>query len=117
MRYLKEYNRYRYYNGIGFAEWERSQMMDVEITLSEVERIKDFCGEECHLEYGGMDIFAISISFSGEDYPYMDIHKTEDEWFWVNLNTESGDEYYKCDQLDGLFKLIRDSFWWIKFSD
>ena len=39
------------------------------------------------------------------------IFESNDEWFWVNLEDQNSpfiNYYYKCDQFDGLTKLLKD---------
>lgn len=44
----------------------------------------------------------------------MSIQVDEDEWFYVKVDDEIASEddfsidFYKCDQLDGLFQLVKD---------
>lgn len=54
------------------------------------------------------------IIIRGED---IDIHKSDDEWFWVEVLIAEGDDvyedeankvdYYKCDQIDGLIDCLQ----------
>ena len=38
-----------------------------------------------------------------------DVNKTIDDWFWIRIvKNGSAMGYYKCDQIEGVFKLIRD---------
>jgi hypothetical protein len=36
------------------------------------------------------------------------IYKFGDDWFLVDVSTFGNENYYKCDQLDGLIKLLKD---------
>lgn len=104
---------------------------------SEVKRLKDLMennpnatGFEYnkfveHPEYGWIDYFKIylnSIDHRGyfrqhlvsRWYGFSDgflITKTNDDWFWVQYfepDKTYGIWYYKCDQFDGLLKLLKD---------
>ncbi len=53
------------------------------------------------------DTVQIRISFNNDDI-VLCIYKSKDEWFWVSTLGYTGD--FKCDQMDGLEKLIEDVY-------
>ena len=40
----------------------------------------------------------------------LDIYKDQDEWFWVARDTPRELTFYKCDQLEGLIKCLKDIY-------
>jgi hypothetical protein len=64
------------------------------------------------LSYGGNDIDYCVIQTKDFSY-YVDIMKTNDDWFFVYNNSKSHEhtrKSYKCDQIDGVINLIRKLF-------
>lgn len=57
-----------------------------------------------------MKIYRSDIIYYTPDQPIMTIYKQEDEWYIVRFNISRNNEFYKCDQLDGLIKFIIDKF-------
>jgi hypothetical protein len=53
------------------------------------------------------DIVQVRVSFNNDDI-VLCIYKSKDEWFWVSTLGYSGD--FKCDQREGLEKLIEDVY-------
>lgn len=58
-----------------------------------------------------MKIITNSSSFSYHGIGEIKVSKMEDEWYYVKFVMEDppiySNRYYKCDQLDGLIKLIK----------
>ena len=48
----------------------------------------------------------IGRSYSKTSDEFMYIYRLPDEWFFVSLYVNSQGKYYKCDQMEGLIKLI-----------
>jgi hypothetical protein len=79
-----------------------------EITSDEVEKIMKFfpdCPHESESD-GELLIFQSSENLHGKEI-LVDITKTNDEWYYITLlfNVAAS---YKCDQFDGLIKLLKD---------
>ena len=64
--------------------------------------------DEPQIEFLGIKIYLSKIG--GGDRRVVSIIQSEDEWFWTWVfNTyENKSEYYKCDQLEGLFNLLNN---------
>ena len=60
------------------------------------------------LSFGGYGSIYIDLKkVNGEeDQPFIEIIKLEDDWFYVKDYHEI--TYYKCDQWDGVLKLLKD---------
>jgi len=83
------------------------------------DKLESFLNEPDVLSYkdmtNGADVFD-GVYFQrggmGSFSPYVTIYQDDDEWFYVRINDadeESYDTncYYKCDQFDGLIKLLK----------
>jgi hypothetical protein len=72
-----------------------------------------------YLASGGTLIRYLYIECPGDDFVDYFIYKFDDDWYYVQvvkhyLDIDSGEmefegeEWYKCDQLEGLIKLLKD---------
>lgn len=61
------------------------------------------------------EAFRVYVEHEGLKYIYFTIWKTDDDWYWVRYDDQDpldmgmGVKFFKCDQLDGIRKLITDN--------
>ena len=94
-----------YYTSVSFRDWDIQDIIDI-----------DQSDIKCLSKYG-FDIlefhqdFPISIIpklylYKLDLYTSIQILKSNDEWYYVDYYFRGTYFYYKCDQLDGLIKLL-----------
>ena len=110
-----------YYQEISEEEYEDGHGVSFEQRY--YDKLESFLNKPEVLGYkdmtNGADVFD-GVYFQrggiGSFSPYVTIYQDDDEWFYVRINgrawwradEESYDTYYKCDQFDGLIKLLKD---------
>jgi len=129
MKYLRLFENHNYYTQIGLREFEDTifdEWMDIKgpdealsFDEKEIEYLKDVCTlyngkfstrhrqslSDDKFTIGGDDIAQVKIIGEKDtdgDCPIL-IYKIVDEWYYVEA---LGNGWYKCDQLEGLKKLI-----------
>ena len=74
----------------------------------ELKSITDVC-RKLNLEFDHDDVLSDSrLLINKDDRVEIVINKITDDYYSVSLQTD--DKFYKCDQLDGLIKLLEDKF-------
>lgn len=77
----------------------------------EFDLVKSFFSSDFYVSFLSGSVVkesCISISYFGEEYR---VDKLKDDWYLFSYHDSHGkyeDEWYKCDQLDGLEKCIKD---------
>ena len=124
MRYIREYNDWGYQvcssfnveniinlgNRLSRREW--SYLLDrYEGNISFYSR--SVSGSYSNFVRSYNDDIARIIIHGGRNYKnYVDVYKGEDDWFWVRVFIYGGlyydETFYKCDEAEGLVKLISD---------
>jgi hypothetical protein len=125
MKYLKEYNNHVYYQeclhfrgadiveeGGRLTRHEYDLLFDLYQGNISFYIKDDFKGYNKLVKEYNQDIARVIIHSGTNRYNYVDIYKGGDDWFWVKLlirgNMLYNEYFYKCDQLDGLLKLLED---------
>lgn len=120
MIYLKEYKEYSYYQEITAQEFFIHEDADIKEYFNRISRwLLDNKGEfevtidlrqSFHSPFKNIIMINYKNIFNFRIFLYVD----KDEWFYVKIEDEISIEdngpieYYKCDQLDGFFQLIKD---------
>ena len=99
MKYLKLFeNHNEYYFEIGDSDLDNLRFAFFK--ESDIELIKKHCEGRFKVVHNS------SLIWSSNRWLYrIQIESLEDEWFLVYINNS---EYYKCDRIDGLLKLLKD---------
>lgn len=114
MIYLREYKEYICYQKITAPEFFMNQDADIKEYSGRISRwLSDNKGEYVFtLEFfNNLVIINFIKNSKNSSYFKISFYADKDEWFYVKIQDEITDvtiEYYKCDQLDGLFQLIKD---------
>ncbi len=117
MKYIKEYS-HEFYQAIDDKEFYDKAHIDARVPLSQTDRniIINYVDQiQPFKKHSGTS--GISFVFPGHDKTSrIDIYGAPDEWFICSIDDyeyanslTSRTSFYKCDQLEGLFKLIRDN--------
>lgn len=127
MKHIKLFESFKkedYYTQVTKVDWNNS--IGIEMDKSIYNQIEEFYlhnikgdgtklqedhyinNDEPQIEFLGIKIYLSKIG--GGDRRVVSIIQSEDEWFWTWVfNTyENKSEYYKCDQLEGLFNLLNN---------
>ena len=110
MRYLKYFeNVNEYYYSIKFNEFAKNRLL-ISFTYNEKDKIKSILEGTNYIFVDGLTLTIDSGYPRAEltKIDYIHIKKCDDEWFFVSLSVEDTDEFYKCDQFDGLIKFLED---------
>lgn len=128
MRHLKLFEGHNpYYSEIGYDEY-RDMSTTVEFSKRDIEdlmrldpdrKIFDFGVERGETSFDDVDLVSFYFSFKRkESQPALyngQIYKYDDDWFTVrirggNMTMSPVDHIWKCDQIDGLIRLLQDVF-------
>lgn len=127
MRHLKLFEGHNpYYSEIGYDEY-RDMSTTVEFSKRDIEalmrmdpdrKIFDFGVEKGETSFDDVEIVSFYFNFGqGPNYKWYNgcIYKYEDDWFTVrirggNMTMSPVDHIWKCDQIDGLVRLLQDVF-------
>ncbi len=125
MKYIKEYNHEFYYevSRSEFIDFERSLISEKDYRKIEsfIEQINPLISNTPNIP-SKIDLFDKypdgkydMIDFEDDDEVIINVQTTKDEWFLciigdINSVKNGSMRYYKCDQLEGLFKLIKDKY-------
>lgn len=104
-----------YYHSISYDEFRDADSGGIEyFTNKELEEIKK-CVNSKKLGFdvdssrgGPWQVFIESKPYYSATNITNIVYKNSDEWFIVAMNTNLSPEYFKCDQLEGLLKLIEE---------
>jgi len=129
MKYLKRFNEsvsdfYEELSKLEFEDYQNIYKVDgyhyLEFTDLEVEKIQSEV-MDLHIdrtkyyslllrdEMSEWKMLSTSQSVIGKNYLKFNIMKGSDEWFLVQQFGKSH-RFYKCDQLDGLIKCLKDNY-------
>jgi hypothetical protein len=107
MKYLKLYESFEeeHYVQIGFQEFNLEQSYN-DNPWRVIGKLREILPSD--VEYTSIDTLNNSISFTSKVGNFT-IKFGDDEWFKVrHTHKRPSSLYYKCDQLDGLVKLLKD---------
>ena len=119
MKWIKLFEAFdnEYYQEISEEEYEDGHGVSFEQKY--YDKLESFLNEPDVLSYkdmtNGADVFD-GVYFQrggmGSFSPYVTIYQDDDEWFYVRINDADEENYkvnyyYKCDQFDGLIKLLK----------
>lgn len=105
--YIKESNKYLqndYYKEITQEEYNSYENIE-RFNPIETDRIKKVIKENPNLKE--IDSLAIFTIVSGFNQYYL--YKIPDEWYLISAYETQGDKFYKCDQIEGVLKFIKDN--------
>ena len=118
MKHIKLYEGFNnddYYQEIDYEEWfaQRLNRLNISDTLNN--RIKNLFDTNDrnidyrigHLSSGNQGSVRVDKMCQGI-LCEIKISLNDDEWYYVALEREPEDTFYKCDQFDGLKKLLKD---------
>jgi hypothetical protein len=117
IKYINEnFNQEDYYREIDYDTYHDDLMFTELFTSKEVEFINTlnpshWVGNDgiCN---NGKTAFRVTLkpkdTKDTSKMLYYNITKLEDGWFLVSLTFHSGNHFYKCDQIEGLKKLLKD---------
>ena len=125
MRYLKEYNDWGYHQCSSFdvndivEVGNRLTRREYDILLDKYYGNISFYSKSDssgiyanYVEEYNSDIARVIINKGGKSRNHVEVYKGGDDWFFVRVYIQGGLYYdishYKCDQLEGLIKLIED---------
>lgn len=105
MKYLKKFNENSYYEYC--SEFDFDNKVSIEFNQKNLEKIR----EKMRPEYSVFKLFkyinCILIVYNNHSsVDQFEIHECEDEWFYLVKLSYQNYTYYKCDQLEGLLKLL-----------
>ena len=102
MKYLKLFENNEYYTTITASEFVDHD--DIPFTDQEIENIRMIFNFDISRFATRENM--LRLTKNGDT---LAVSKAEDEWYYVNLGSFAFDDkiFYKCDQMDGLHKLIR----------
>ena len=103
IKLFEEYNTY--YTQLSYDEWSELKIQRDHFTESELSILKSLPKS---VFLSKVSIGSITLKF--EVGCRLFIYKGVDEWFFVanETNYSIKNTYYKCDQFEGLIKLIKD---------
>ncbi len=117
MKYLKKFedNENQFFTEITKGEFHNSKEFACDIKDEFIEKITSLAKDKKisrEIEIGEYTSFYfIHINYPGNNTVFfVDIYESKDEWFFVNIESLQStiDVYYKCDQFEGLLKLLSD---------
>jgi 6-phosphogluconolactonase/glucosamine-6-phosphate isomerase/deaminase len=109
MKHLKPFNENYDYQLISREEWHKYNSDErIVFNKREIETVERFIQEnhmgEVTIEWNEERTqLTLSPNYAHIDWTY--VEKYDDEWYLVWISREKN-EYYKCDQLEGLIDLI-----------
>lgn len=115
--YIKEGVGEDYYYNIRYVEFTNLldgpgvglRNMTYKFNRSELDKLSEETGCTFRL-IGGLRGFCLSFNINKNLHMYGEMYKLKDEWYLVDILVK-GDHthyFYKCDQIDGLIKLLKD---------
>ena len=124
MKHIKLYEGFNtddYYQEIEYNEWFAQRVNRLNISDNLNNRIKDLFDttgdDDPRTPYRKVDgqgsVIYVDKMYQGtlceiKIYTRIWISFNDDEWYYVALEKEPEDTFYKCDQFDGLKKLLKD---------
>lgn len=113
MRYIKLYENINFYQELDEDVFHSFNELDRDdITKKEYDSIYTFIsnvGKITNIDRNYPIKFGISLSLTiGYKSGFIKINKLKDDWFYAYIRIGDDLKYYKCDQLDGVFKLFKD---------
>jgi hypothetical protein len=119
MKYLKLFEDHNdYYTQISEDEFNSEEVIQCDIDSRYVSIIKSQIKKEFDLEWSRAGIIEINnVMVVTRKYDNWIIYQAKDEWFYVKKYAQDimagpyNDfyNYYKCDQIDGLIKYLKDN--------
>jgi len=115
MKHIKLYegfNNDEYYQEIEYDEYFAQRVNRLNISDNLNNRIKDLFDTYLGNDYLKVDGQGSVIYVDSKDDKgtlcEIKISLNDDEWYYVALEKEPEDTFYKCDQFEGLKKLLKD---------
>lgn len=111
MKHIKLYEGFNnddYYQEIDYEEWftQRLNRLNISDTLNN--RIKNLFDTNDYQKVDGRGSVIYVYKICQGNLCEIKISLNDDEWYYVALEREPEDTFYKCDQFDGLKKLLKD---------
>ena len=109
IKLFEEYESEEYYSSITMEKFDEylgvGYINALNFTIVEIRRIIDYCNEKggLYCNYGSGTIRIHMVLHGTISKFSINIYKLEDEWFVVRV---FGHSYYRCDQMEGLIKLL-----------
>lgn len=113
---MKHIKPYLYYTGINNDDDVFGRIVQLQLSNNEIDLIKNTISPDfdrlynCQIQPLFISIKA-KATFSESTVSgrtKISIYKIQDEWFIVRISARRLDQLYKCDQFDGLIKLLKD---------
>ena len=106
---IKKFDEFGYYEEIHVTEFLNSKYLSVTFDDSDISILQSLnLGEVSSIGDLPKNCIAINLLPLKPDGNWITIYKLKDEWFVLSAELEEKNNFYKCDQLDGVIKCLND---------